>query len=128
MVSYFISFSHGICRDDGRPPPNLLSKTCLTPLSQMLADLLGLHESDLYGLSYSTSASLTLMGGYYLIQPLSEAMSLRAGMGMTPYLNIASLALLAVCNPLYGAMAAVLQARTRRARQVREDVVAREEP
>ena len=74
----------------------------------MLSSLLNVEPADLPGLRLSASASFTLMGGYYFIQPLSEEMSLRAGIGMAPYLSVAGLLLLTACNPLYAAMTSVL--------------------
>ena len=71
----------------------------------MLASrLLGVHDSDLPGLSLSTGASLLLLGGYYFIQPLSDEMSLRAGIEYAPAINVGGLLLVAICNPLYAAL------------------------
>ena len=72
------------------------------------ADLLGVETADLPGLRWSCSASLTLMGGYYFIQPLSDTMALRAGIEFTPFVSTASLALLVICNPLYALLVASL--------------------
>ena len=91
----------------GRP-----GETCCSSRSDLylswLARLLGVEPTDLHGLSYSSAASLTLMGGYYFIQPLSEEMSLRAGIEMAPYLTAGGLALLAIFNPLYAALTSML--------------------
>ena len=71
----------------------------------MLASrLLGVHDTDLPGLSLSTGASLLLLGGYYFIQPLSDEMSLRAGIEYAPAINVGGLLLVAICNPLYAAL------------------------
>ena len=56
-----------------------------------VARLFGVDVADLAGLRLSVPASFTLMGGYYLIQPLSEEMSLRAGIRMTPLFTVARL-------------------------------------
>ena len=63
--------------------------------------LIGVDAGDMHGLSYSCSASLTLMGAYYFVQPLSDEMALRAGIAATPLVTVAGLCLIIVCNPLY---------------------------
>ena len=68
------------------------------------ATALGVHIEDLPGLQMSCGASLTLMGAYYFIQPLSDSMALQAGIEATPLVTVASLGLVLVCNPLYALM------------------------
>ena len=80
-------------------------------MNACLSNLLQIDPADLHGLSISASASLTLLGGYYFIQPVSEEMSLRAGIAVTPYLTVAGLALLTVCNPLYAVLTSMLPLR-----------------
>ena len=70
--------------------------------------LIGVDAGDMHGLSYSCSASLTLMGAYYFVQPLSDEMALRAGIAAAPLVTVAGLGLIIVCNPLYALLVSML--------------------
>ena len=62
---------------------------------------LGISAADAEGVSLCAFGSFSLMGGYYLLQPMSDAMALRVGVENTPYVTAGGLVLIMVCNPLY---------------------------
>ena len=70
-------------------------------ISSIVAEVVGVRLGDLPGLATSSGAAFSLMGGYYFIQPMSDAMSLRAGIGAAPIVTVASVLMLTACNPLY---------------------------
>ena len=69
-----------------------------------LARLLSVQPSDLRALPYSASAGFTIIGSYYFIQPLSDALALKVGLKHTPLITMANMALIVVANPLYAAL------------------------
>ena len=55
------------------------------------------------GLPLSAGAGFCMLCSYYYLQPLSDALALKVGLAQTPYITVASMALIAIANPVYAA-------------------------
>lgn len=69
--------------------------------SQYISTALGIHTTDFPSATLCSLSSFSLMGGYYLLQPMSDAMALCVGIKMTPVITAGGLAFIMACNPLY---------------------------
>lgn len=86
----------------GRPPPASGGG------ESRLTRLFAFDPYDLAGLPLSAGAALCMMSSYFYLQPLSDTLALKVGVENTPAITSVNIVLIAIINPVYGALVKAL--------------------